>query len=125
GLRFERQCQNAAAVALMLRSHPAVKAVRYPGLPEDPSHEIAARQMRRFGGIVSVELTDAQAVHDLVRRSALLVGSTSFGGIHSSVDRRARWGDPVAEGFARISLGIEDTDDLLSDIEQALDTGGR
>lgn len=49
GLRFERQCQNAAALAMMLRSHPAVAAVRYPGLPDDPSHAIAARQMRRFG----------------------------------------------------------------------------
>lgn len=120
GLRFERQCQNAAAVALMLRSHPAVRAVRYPGLPEDPSHAIASTQMRRFGGVVAVELANAAAVHELVGSSALLVAATSFGGIHSSVDRRARWGDPVADGFARLSLGIEDTDDLLSDIEQAL-----
>ena len=49
-----------------------------------------------------------------------MVAATSFGGIHTSVDRRARWGDPVPEGFARISLGIEDTDDLLADIESAL-----
>lgn len=125
GLRFGQQCQNAAAVALMLRSHPAVKSVRYPGLPEDPSYDIASRQMRRFGGIVSVELAGADVVHDLVGNSALLVGSTSFGGIHSSVDRRARWGDPVPDGFARISLGIEDTDDLLGDIGQALDIAGR
>jgi cystathionine gamma-lyase len=120
GLRFERQCQNAAAVALMLRSHPAVRSVRYPGLPSDPSHDIASAQMRRFGGIVAVELTDADAVHELVRRSALLVSSTSFGGIHSSVDRRARWGDPVGAGFARLSMGIEDTDDLVSDLAGAL-----
>ena len=122
GLRFERQCQNAAAVALMLRSHPAVTSVRYPGLPDDPSHAIATLQMRRFGGVVAVELESREAVHELVGRSALLVASTSFGGIHSSVDRRARWGDPVAEGFARLSMGIEDTDDLLSDIDQALRT---
>jgi len=125
GLRFERQCQNAAAVALMLRSHPAVKSVRYPGLPDDPAHAVATMQMRRFGGVVAVELADRDAVHALVGRSALLVAATSFGGIHSSVDRRARWGDPVPEGFARLSLGIEDTDDLLSDIEQALDPAGR
>jgi cystathionine gamma-lyase len=125
GLRFERQCQNAAAVALMLRSHPAVKSVRYPGLADDPSHAIATMQMRRFGGVVALELENREAVHDLVDRSALLVASTSFGGIHSSVDRRARWGDPVAAGFARLSLGIEDTDDLLSDIEQALSRPGR
>ncbi|MGD9618644.1 MAG: cystathionine gamma-lyase [Mycolicibacterium sp.] len=120
GLRFERQCQNAAAVALTLRSHPAVRSVRYPGLPGDPSHAVASTQMRRFGGVVAIELASAAAVHDLVGRSALLVGATSFGGIHSSVDRRARWGDPVPAGFARLSLGIEDTDDLLGDIEQAL-----
>ncbi len=120
GLRFERQCQNAAAVALMLESHPAVRSVRYPGLPGDPSHPVAVAQMRRFGGIVSVELADADAVHELVRRSELLVAATSFGGIHTSVDRRARWGDSVSAGFARISLGIEDTDDLLSDLAEAL-----
>ncbi|KHO21401.1 cystathionine gamma-lyase [Mycolicibacterium setense] len=120
GLRFERQCQNAAALAVMLCSHPAVRSVRYPGLPEDPAHELAATQMKRFGGLVSIELADAAAVHALVERSALLIASTSFGGIHTSVDRRARWGDPVPAGFARISAGIEDTEDLIVDIEQAL-----
>ena len=108
------------AMALTLRSHPAVRSVRYPGLTDDPSHEIANRQMKRFGGIVAVELDSAAAVHALVQNSDLLVSSTSFGGIHSSVDRRARWGDPVAAGFARISAGIEDTDDLIADIDQAL-----
>lgn len=120
GLRFERQCHNALALALMLRDHPAVGSVRYPGLPGDASHEIACRQMRRFGGLVSVELADAAAVHGLVERSDLLVAATSFGGLHTSVDRRARWGDPVGPGFARISLGIEDPDDLLTDIGRAL-----
>jgi cystathionine gamma-lyase len=120
GLRFERQCQNAQAIALTLRAHPAVHSVRYPGLPDDPSHEVANLQMKRFGGIVAIELTDAAAVHALVQKSNLLISSTSFGGIHSSVDRRARWGDPVADGFARISAGIEDTEDLVADVDQAL-----
>ena len=120
GLRFERQCHNAAALAVMLRAHPAVRNVRYPGLPDDPSHPVACAQMKRFGGLVAVELEDAAAVHELVQRSELLIASTSFGGIHTSVDRRARWGDPVGDGFARISLGIEDTDDLIADVEQAL-----
>jgi cystathionine gamma-lyase len=120
GLRFERQCHNAQALAVMLRGHPAVRSVRYPGLPDDPSHSVATAQMRRFGGLVAVELADATAVHALVERSELLIASTSFGGIHTSVDRRARWGDPVSAGFARISLGIEDTDDLLADIDHAL-----
>ena len=117
GLRFERQCQNAQALAEVLRTHPAVRSVRYPGLADDPGHPVAAGQMRRFGGLVSVELADAAAVIDLVRRSELLVAATSFGGIHTSVDRRARWGDQVSDGFVRISLGIEDTDDIVADIE--------
>jgi cystathionine gamma-lyase len=120
GLRFERQCQNALAMALTLRKHPAVRSVRYPGLTDDPSYEVANRQMQRFGGIVAVELESAAAVHAFVQNSSLFVSSTSFGGIHSSVDRRARWGDPVGEGFARISAGIEDTDDLIADIARAL-----
>lgn len=125
GLRFERQCHNAQALAVMLRSHPAVRSVRYPGLPEDPAHLIAGAQMMRFGGLVCVDLADAAAVHALVERSDLLIASTSFGGIHTSVDRRARWGDEVSDGFARFSLGIEDTDDLLRDIEHALAAPGR
>jgi cystathionine gamma-lyase len=120
GLRFERQCQNALAMAVALRAHPEVRSVRYPGLPDDPSHEVANRQMQRFGGILAIELETAAAVHALVQNSNLLVSSTSFGGIHSSVDRRARWGDAVSEGFARISAGIEDTDDLVADIDRAL-----
>lgn len=120
GLRFGRQCHNALAMALSLRDHPAVRSVRYPGLPEDPSHEVARAQMKRFGGLLAFELTDAAAVHRLVEHSALAVAATSFGGIHTSIDRRARWGDPVGEGFVRMSLGIEDTDDLIADIEFAL-----
>jgi cystathionine gamma-lyase len=125
GLRIDRQCHNAQAVATMLRSHPAVRSVRYPGLPDDPAHQVACAQMRRFGGLVSIELADAAAVYALVDRSELLVASTSFGGIHTCVDRRARWGDPVSDGFARLSLGIEDTDDLIVDIERALKTANR
>ena len=120
GLRFERQCQNAQALALMLRAHPAVRSVRYPGLPDDPSHEVATLQMKRFGGARRRGTRGRRCGARAGGRSALLVASTSFGGIHTSVDRRARWGDPVTDGFARISLGIEDTDDLIADIEQAL-----
>lgn len=124
GLRFDRQCQNALALATSLAGHPAVGSVRYPGLPDDPAYPIAVNQMRRFGSLVSVELADAAAVHALVRNSDLLVAATSFGGIHTSVDRRARWGDAVPNGFARISAGIEDTDDLVGDVVAALDAAG-
>jgi cystathionine gamma-lyase len=124
GLRFERQCQNATALATALHGHRLVRAVRYPGLPDDPSYPVAAAQMRRFGALVAIELADADAVHALVRGSELLVAATSFGGIHTSVDRRARWGDDVPGGFARISAGIEDTDDLVADVLAALDSDG-
>lgn len=120
GLRFERQCYNAGALAAMLDGHPSVSRVRYPGLPADPAHPVASAQMRRFGGLVSAELADGAAAHEFVQRSELLVASTSFGGIHTSVDRRARWGDDVNAGFIRISAGIEDTDDLVADVERAL-----
>ncbi|EHI10757.1 cystathionine gamma-lyase [Mycolicibacterium thermoresistibile] len=120
GLRFERQCQNARALAVMLRGHPAVRWVRYPGLPDDPSYPVAADQMKRFGGLLAVEFESAAAVNALVERSELVIAATSFGGIHTSIDRRARWGDEVSDGFARFSLGIEDTDDLIADIERAL-----
>ncbi|WP_068189145.1 cystathionine gamma-lyase [Mycobacterium sp. UM_CSW] len=120
GLRFDRQCRNAQAVATMLAGHPSVRTVRYPGLVEDPAHPVAVAQMRRFGSLVSFELADAAAVRALVDGAELLIASTSFGGIHTSVDRRARWGDRVAAGFARLSLGIEDTDDLVADIERSL-----
>jgi cystathionine gamma-lyase len=125
GLRFERQCHNAMAMAFMLRDHPAVRSVRYPGLPDDPSHEVACTQMKRFGGLVAFELADAASVHRLVERSALAVAATSFGGIHTSIDRRARWGDSVGDGFVRMSLGIEDTDDLIADIGFALEHDSR
>jgi cystathionine gamma-lyase len=99
--------------------------VRYPGLPDDPSYPVAVAQMRRFGGLVAIELADAAAVHALVERSDLLISSTSFGGIHSSIDRRARWGDPVSAGFARVSFGVEDTDDLVADVQRALSSLAR
>jgi cystathionine gamma-lyase len=120
GLRLERQCRNAHALATMLRSHPGAQAVRYPGLPDDPAHSQAAAQMQSFGGVVAFELADAAAVHDLVARSDLLIAATSFGGLHTSIDRRARWGDPVPAGFVRLSAGIEDTDDLVGDVKRAL-----
>ena len=87
---------------------------RRPGLPDSRWSDAA------FRPVVALELADAAAVHDLAARSELLIESTSFGGIHTSVDRRARWGDPVVDGFARLSAGIEDTDDLVADVERGL-----
>ncbi|MCA1187796.1 MULTISPECIES: cystathionine gamma-lyase [unclassified Saccharopolyspora] len=119
-LRLARQASNAAALVAALRGHPAVTGLRWPGLPDDPAHELASAQMRRWGGVFRFELADADAVAEFVRRSELVVAATSFGGLHSTVDRRAQWGDPVAPGFVRFSAGCEDPDDLVADVLAAL-----
>ena len=124
-LRLARQAQNAAALAELLSAHPAVTGVRWPGRPQDPSYALASRQMLRQNGVLSAVLADAEAVRALVRESRFFVAATSFGGVHSSVDRRAQWGgDAVAEGFVRFSCGIEDTADLVADLTRALDRLG-
>ncbi|GAA4323051.1 cystathionine gamma-lyase [Klenkia terrae] len=121
-LRLTRQATTTAAGAALAADHPAATGVRWPGRPGDPSHEIAARQMLRMNGVVSATLADEAAVHALVRHSRLWLAATSFGGVHSTVDRRAQWGgDAVADGFVRFSCGIEDTADLVADLTTALD----
>lgn len=121
-VRLMQQCRSALAVAQLLASHPRVGGVRYPGLPQDPAHAIAVRQMSHFGGVVSFVLPDAAAVARFFTASQLIYEATSFGGLHTSAERRARWGgDAVSDGFVRLSIGLEDTQDLLTDLAQALD----
>lgn len=125
GLRLERQCDSALKIAASLSKHPAVESVRYPGLPSDPSHEIAARQMQYFGPVVSFVLHDRSRAEHFLKAVKLIGEATSFGGIHSTAERRARWGgDAVPEGFIRLSVGIEHVDDLLEDVAQALAASG-
>ena len=120
-VRLERQCANALAVAGWLGAHPRVQGVRYPGLPGDPAHRVAALQMQRYGPVVSFVLGSREDAERFLCRSRLLTEATSFGGVHSSAERRARWGgDAVAEGFIRLSVGCEALEDLLADFEQAL-----
>ncbi|GAA3866039.1 cystathionine gamma-lyase [Saccharothrix violaceirubra] len=119
-LRLSRQAANAAALYDVLKTHPAVSGLRWPGAVEDPAHAVAVRQMRRFGGVLTFELADADAVARFLGRSRLIAASTSFGGLHTSVDRRAQWGDPVPEGLVRLSAGCEDTADLVRDVLGAL-----
>jgi len=120
-LRLERQCENALAIAEFLERRKGVGAVYYPGLPSHPAHALAKRQMRFFGPVVSFELADREAAEHFLKRSQLLVEATSFGGITSSAERRARWGaDTVSEGFIRLSAGCEAIADLLADLDQAL-----
>jgi cystathionine gamma-lyase len=120
-LRLARQAENAAAVAEVLAGSPAVRGVRWPWRSEDPSFELAARQMLRPNGVVSAELADEAAVRALLAACRLWTAATSFGGVHSTVDRRAQWGaDAVAPGFVRFSCGIEDTRDLVDDLAAGL-----
>lgn len=120
-LRLERQAKNAHALVQALLGHPAASDVRWPGLPSDPSHALASRQMRRWNGILRFTLPSADAVGEFLAASRLVSSSTSFGGLQTSADRRARWGDAVPPGLLRVSAGCEDTDDLVADVLGALD----
>ncbi len=125
-LRMARQATNALAVAEMLAANSlsangAVTSVRYPWLLGDASHDIAMRQMRRPFGLVSFTLADEAAAERFLAALRIVTVATSFGGLHSTAERRARWGgDDVPPGFIRFSCGGEDTLDLVADVEQAL-----
>lgn len=123
GLRLDRQTANALALATALREHPLVGGLRYPGLPGDPAHGLASRQMRRFGCVVSFTLPSQDVADGFLGALRLVGEATSFGSVHSTAERRARWGgDAVPPGFIRFSCGIEDAEDLVADVLQALDT---
>jgi cystathionine gamma-lyase len=119
-LRLDRQDANALALAEALRGR--VSGLRYPGLPDDPGHKVAARQMRRFGCVVSFTLPGEEAAEEFLGALRLVMQATSFGSVHSSAERRGRWGgDAVEPGFIRFSVGIEDTADLVADVLRALE----
>jgi cystathionine gamma-lyase len=120
-VRQQRQCASAQRLAEFLASNAAVKAVYYPGLPNHPGHAIARRQMQAFGTVVSFELATAAQAEGFLRRLELVREATSFGGVHSTAERRARWGgDQIAEGFIRFSVGCEDVGDILDDVGRSL-----
>jgi cystathionine gamma-lyase len=120
-LRLARQSSNAAAIASMLADRSDVASVRWPGLPGDPAHPVASRQMRRMPGVVTFDLGSAQRVAAFLGGCRLVGAATSFGGLHTTADRRAQWGDDTTEGLVRLSCGIEDTADLLADLASGLD----
>jgi cystathionine gamma-lyase len=120
-IRLARQSATAAAVADLLAARTEVVSVRFPGRPGDPGYEVAARQMRRIPGIVTFTLPDAGYVARFLAAAKLVSAATSFGGPHTTADRRAQWGDPVPEGLVRLSCGLEDTADIVADVAQALD----
>lgn len=120
-VRLERQWENALALATFLSQRSDVAAVRYPGLPSDPAHELAQRQMSCFGTIVCFDLVEAERARRFLGATELLIEATSFGGVHSCVERRDRWKiDEVSEGLVRLSAGIEDVRDLRDDLERGL-----
>ncbi|MFC9249354.1 cystathionine gamma-lyase [Streptomyces sp. NPDC057136] len=125
-LRIDRQCATALTLAEALGKRAEVSALRYPGLPTDPSYPNAVRQMRRFGSVVSFVLADRETAERFLAGLRLVDDATSFGGVRSTAERRARWGgDAVPEGFIRFSVGAEDPEDLLADVERALDEASR
>jgi cystathionine gamma-lyase len=122
-VRLARQSANASAIAAMLAARADVTSVRFPGLAADPAYAVAAAQMRRIPGIVTFTLESAPRVAAFLAHAHLVGAATSFGGVHTTADRRAQWGDPVPDGLVRLSCGIEDPDDLVADIASALDAG--
>jgi cystathionine gamma-synthase len=122
--RMRGHCENAAQVARFLAEHPAVAAVHYPGLPSHPGHAIAARQMRHFGGMLSIQVrggaSEARAVANRVR---LFTQATSLGGVESLIEHRASVEGPTSrtpQNLLRIAIGLEHPDDLMADLDQAL-----
>lgn len=128
-LRMQRHSENACAVAEFLADHPSVSSVLYPGLPSHPGHEIAARQMRGFGGMVSVRMrAGRRAAQDLCAKTRVFILAESLGGVESLIEHPSAMTHAATAGsqlevpddLVRLSVGIEDIADLLGDLEQAL-----
>jgi len=132
-LRMQRHSENAMAVANWLKDCQAVDKVYYPGLPDHPGHEIAKRQMRGFSGMVSFTLKNdtVKAAHDVVAKCKVFTLAESLGGVeslighpatmtHASIPEEVRKKSGVVDSLIRLSVGIEDIDDLISDLEDAL-----
>jgi len=130
-IRMEQHARNAQRVAEYLEHHPAVKAIHYPGLPSHPQHELAKAQMSGFGGMISIELGSLEKAVAVTKALRLFTLAESLGGVeslvchpvsmtHGSVPVAQREKLGITEGLIRLSVGIEDADDLLEDLKQAL-----
>jgi cystathionine gamma-synthase len=132
GVRMDRHCDNAERVVEFLAGHGAVSAVHYPGLPSHPGHEVATRQMRRYGGMVSFQLGggEQQAV-DVCGATEIWTLGESLGGVESLIEHPARMTHASVRGtdlevpadLVRLSTGIEDASDLIDDLDRALTKG--
>jgi len=132
GVRMDRHCANAARVVGLLLEHPAVSSVLYPGLPEHPGHEVAAKQMSQYGGMVSFRLVGGEAAAlDVCRRTRVFTLGESLGGVESLIEHPGRMTHAsvagsqleVPDDLVRLSVGIETVEDLLADLTQALAAG--
>ncbi len=134
-VRMERHCQNAHELAKRLQSHPAIEKVFYPALPDHEHHELAKRQMRDFGGVVSVYLKNdtIAAANQVIKNLKMLSMASSLGGVeslvnhsysqsHSGMSREVKAELGIREGLLRFSVGIEDIEDIYADINQALNS---
>jgi cystathionine gamma-lyase len=131
-LRMERHCANAMRIATWLEARPEVAQVIYPGLPSHPQHELAARQMRGFGGMITAVLArDLDGTKRMLERTELFTLAESLGGVesliehpaimtHASIPPHVREELGISDGLIRLSVGVEDADDLIADLEQAL-----
>lgn len=120
-LRVTRANATALALAHALWAYQGVTGLRYPGLPSDPGHKIARAQMTGYGPIVSFCLPSREIAERFIDTHPLLTPATSFGGVHASAECRVRWGDPVPEGFIRLSCGIEPPAEFASATLRTLD----
>jgi cystathionine beta-lyase/cystathionine gamma-synthase len=135
-LRMERHDQNGRRIAAWLAEHPAVLRVYYPGLPSHPQHELARRQMSGFGGMISLDVGSLEAARAAVEHTRVFALAESLGGVeslighpasmtHASVPRAMREEMGLTDGLVRLSVGIEDVDDLLEDLERALQAAAK
>jgi cystathionine beta-lyase/cystathionine gamma-synthase len=116
-LRVERQSASALELARRLDAHPSVQHVRYPGLGD----ETAARYVTAFGPLLSFDVSDAEHALRVERSLELIENATSLGGVTSTLEGRARWeGERVPPGLLRLSVGLEDVEDLWTDLTRAL-----
>lgn len=121
-VRMARQCESAERLATLLAAELGVSSARYPGLPSHEDHAMARRQMHGFGTVVSFDLGTRPRAERFLASLRLVREATSFGGVHSTAERRARWGgDAVSEGFIRFSVGCEAIEDLLEDVRRGLE----
>src|SRR5437660_7830598 len=134
-LRMRQHDANGRRIAQWLAQHRAVRQVYYPGLPSHPQHDLACRQMTGFGGMISIELGSVERARRLVERTKIFALAESLGGVeslighpasmtHASVPPEMRRAMGLTDSLVRLSVGIEDVDDLIADLEQALEAAG-